>query len=335
MKKIFTLISMAFVAMSVNAQEVFDITSLLTTNSSGKYSDVATENYSKVDNTSPNNKGTATKETPLEKGTSAADAFAQATAVTLIDCTIQASTENVDMTIISTPNANDLEDNKIWDVSDQTGANGALSTDACSPKLNVYVAPKGNPTSSYFGYWVINDNGDPSFQCPNDYQTFWTLDAGAVPAKGAYATFKVKKADKLKIGVRIPKAGKNRKVYFVKEKDGSVLAQDQYYAEGYDNNNTNTYTVHATTDYVVATEVNNQFIGYIVVNLPVNEKYYMFSPDTQIGIYGFQFGEDTSGISNVKAEQNADGAIYNLAGQEVDKSFKGIVLKNGKKVVIK
>jgi len=44
---------------------------------------------------------------------------------------------------------------------------------------------------------------------------------------------------------------------------------------------------------------------------------------------------DASGISNVKAEQNAEGAIYNLAGQKVDKNFKGIVLKNGKKMIQK
>ena len=28
---------------------------------------------------------------------------------------------------------------------------------------------------------------------------------------------------------------------------------------------------------------------------------------------------------------NADGAIYNLAGQKVDASYKGIVIQNGKK----
>ena len=45
---------------------------------------------------------------------------------------------------------------------------------------------------------------------------------------------------------------------------------------------------------------------------------------------------DPTGIAEVKANVKANqGAIYNLAGQKVTKSFKGIVVKNGKKYVIK
>ena len=43
-----------------------------------------------------------------------------------------------------------------------------------------------------------------------------------------------------------------------------------------------------------------------------------------------------TGIDAVKTvDAQFDGKIYNLAGQEVTKSYKGIVIKNGKKVVIK
>lgn len=50
---------------------------------------------------------------------------------------------------------------------------------------------------------------------------------------------------------------------------------------------------------------------------------------------GTNFGE-TTGISSVenKAEK-ADAPIYNLAGQTVGKGYKGLVIKNGKKFVIK
>ena len=41
------------------------------------------------------------------------------------------------------------------------------------------------------------------------------------------------------------------------------------------------------------------------------------------------------GITGVKAAQQADGAIYNLAGQKVSKSYKGIVIINGKKTIQK
>ena len=45
---------------------------------------------------------------------------------------------------------------------------------------------------------------------------------------------------------------------------------------------------------------------------------------------------DPTGIADVKANVKAtQGAIYNLAGQKVTKSFKGIVVKDGKKYVVK
>ena len=41
----------------------------------------------------------------------------------------------------------------------------------------------------------------------------------------------------------------------------------------------------------------------------------------------------TTGISNIKAETINDGAVYNVAGQRVNKLVKGINIVNGKKVV--
>ncbi len=44
----------------------------------------------------------------------------------------------------------------------------------------------------------------------------------------------------------------------------------------------------------------------------------------------------TSGIAGVKAAANkSNGRVYNLAGQLVDETYKGVVIKDGKKVVLK
>ncbi len=43
----------------------------------------------------------------------------------------------------------------------------------------------------------------------------------------------------------------------------------------------------------------------------------------------------TSGISSISVETEDSAPAYNLAGQKVNDSFKGIVIKNGKKVVVK
>lgn len=51
----------------------------------------------------------------------------------------------------------------------------------------------------------------------------------------------------------------------------------------------------------------------------------------------FTFGEETTGINGIiasDAEQNGT-ALYNLAGQRVAKGYKGLVIKNGKKYLVK
>ena len=49
--------------------------------------------------------------------------------------------------------------------------------------------------------------------------------------------------------------------------------------------------------------------------------------------YIYSLNGVTTGISNIKAETINDGAIYNVAGQRVNKLVKGINIVNGKKVV--
>ena len=46
--------------------------------------------------------------------------------------------------------------------------------------------------------------------------------------------------------------------------------------------------------------------------------------------------DSETGIASVIAEEEeGDGTIYNLSGQEVDSSYKGLVIKNGKKYISK
>jgi hypothetical protein len=42
-----------------------------------------------------------------------------------------------------------------------------------------------------------------------------------------------------------------------------------------------------------------------------------------------------SGIGNVNAELNTSAPAYNLAGQRVENGFKGMVIQNGKKFMVK
>jgi hypothetical protein len=42
-----------------------------------------------------------------------------------------------------------------------------------------------------------------------------------------------------------------------------------------------------------------------------------------------------AGIETLKVANSNNAPIYNLAGQKVNSNFKGIVLQNGKKMVVK
>ncbi len=62
--------------------------------------------------------------------------------------------------------------------------------------------------------------------------------------------------------------------------------------------------------------------------------YFTGIPEGASAKLNFIDGEAT-GINGVNAEAAADGAIYNLAGQKVNAAYKGIVIKNGKKYLVK
>lgn len=65
-------------------------------------------------------------------------------------------------------------------------------------------------------------------------------------------------------------------------------------------------------------------------------KILIYSGKSGINIYDIKFtpASGTNGISNISAAAaKKDGKTYNMAGQEVSSSVKGIVIKNGKKYV--
>ncbi len=68
--------------------------------------------------------------------------------------------------------------------------------------------------------------------------------------------------------------------------------------------------------------------------LAANTAYVILS-ESQAKNLTVVFDDEATGITEVVAEGVADGKIYNLAGQQVNGTQKGIVIMNGKKYVIK
>jgi len=340
MKKIFTLISMAFVAMSMNAQNGvtwkaadFDLSTAVESQlTEGVY------------------------------GGGTADGPDTSIPGTLATSTITVSVDGLTMTGVSTPNnlsTKDIEEGKtkvFWELKGSVDGIDALITDDCTPQFAQYLMPKGNPTSMYWDYEELNTNGDLVFRVGDIESIYWTI-GGTLPVKGAYYKFAATKKGSLRVAIY---GNKNANpTYIVDESTLQPLAPANVTVSIYYQNTGFAYESQKdengevipgtekyfnvgpmADDYVLqhtnGVTQNRPVLGYIDFDVEAGKTYWLFNPKSQIGIYGFYFapGEETS-INTVKAVENTDAPIYNLSGQRVTKDYKGVVIQNGKKVVNK
>lgn len=73
------------------------------------------------------------------------------------------------------------------------------------------------------------------------------------------------------------------------------------------------------------------------VNNAAHKAFLRVPASSSAKFLSFTFGEETTGINGITAsdaEQNGT-VLYNLAGQRVAKGYKGLVIKNGKKYLVK
>ena len=337
MKKIFTLISMALVAMSVNAQEIwkaaeFDLSTAVETElSEGVY------------------------------GGGTADAPDTSVPLSIKSSTITATVDGITMTGVSTPNSlskKDVEEGKTqvyWELKGSVDGNDALITDDCTPKFSQYLMPKGNPGFQHWEFYELNSNKEEVFRA---YDTYWEIGATTMPAKGAYYKFAATKSGDLRVAIYGNKNG--NPTYIVDESTLQPLAPANVQVSIYYQNTGFAYAVDKDAetgeeipgtqkyfnvgpqaeDYVLqhtnGVTQNRLVLGFIDFSVEAGKTYWLFNPKSQIGIYGFYFaaGGD-SGIANVKNELDANASRYNLAGQKVDSVYKGVVIQNGKKMIQK
>ena len=94
----------------------------------------------------------------------------------------------------------------------------------------------------------------------------------------------------------------------------------------------NDYTIKNVKWYLKGDENEN---GKTLENLIDATGTKNFWVKISAGTDPYPYGTDPSGINNVVAKGNASTATYNLAGQRISKEYKGIVVKDGKKVMVK
>ncbi len=100
----------------------------------------------------------------------------------------------------------------------------------------------------------------------------------------------------------------------------------------------------ALTEDAVAGNVyvlkSDKFVKYTGATLTKNKAYILMSDEFGTGSnarpMSIVFGGDTNGITRVKSMVVADDApTFNLNGQRVAEGTKGLLIKNGKKLIVK
>lgn len=99
-------------------------------------------------------------------------------------------------------------------------------------------------------------------------------------------------------------------------------------------------TFEAKDDKVYAFGTLNGKSGFKLVNngvvIPAKKGYLQLTGTTAAKPTSFAFDGIGTGISHIEADAALENAaMYNLAGQRVDKSYKGVVIVNGKKMLRK
>ena len=344
MKKFFTLISVALCAMSVNAQESF-----LAVDADGN---IASQ-YAAIigEGGVANNVSNGSSKVNFATTNVTVEAVGSADPADLPeggqDITIGTLISEADHTyqLVSINSTKDIK----WEVKNQGDINF------------YYVAGTGTPAVSMVAEEVYTD-GQPTGKYRVKVTAFDPA-TGGEPASGLYYKFTTAVDGALKVGIWANKG--NRTTFLV---DGETKQASPYLVEGYINGQN--WTADDVTagkcteeqvgkkkwmsnDEIVALRNpsnsewvigagNQPFWGNVIIDAKAGKTYWLFQGNSQIGFQSYTFApgktkeEMVNGINTIKvAEQNANAPMYNLSGQLVDKSYKGIVIQNGRKFVNK
>jgi hypothetical protein len=340
MKKLFTLIGLALVAISANAQEetykaVSDDGTI-----DAAYAAVIGEGNvaTNIANGSSIVKfGTANVEVEAVGSADPADLPEGGQ-----DITIGALINEAEHTyeLISINSTKDIK----WEVKNQGDINF------------YYVAGTGTPAVSIVGEEIWTDD-EPTGKYRIKVTPFDPA-VGGEPQSGLYYKITTKVDGALKVGIWANKG--NRTTFLV---DNESKQPSEYLVEGYINGqnwkeedgvaedlvgtkkwltNDQIKAIHdesanAGNPWIIGAG-NQPFWGNVVIDAKAGKTYWLFQGTSQIGFQGYTFvpgktkEELVSGISSMKAVEKAAGR-YNLSGQRVNESYKGLVIENGKKIL--
>jgi len=363
MKKIFTLISVALCAMSVNAQTQTKTFSV----SNG---DFTTDKHWQFIQVLDGEKAVANFEILSSPNR---------------DNLYNDNREECDANTTPTFDTSKYKEGaQIWeDAKNGAKKNQNESLDALNELYSNCLIGKGNPQFNVQEVWTYGENGW-SF---NVTGTEWTEGCGSLPGQGSYLRITPIVDGTIEIGVYLNKGG--HALYIIDEStkaDGYKLLpvsavkvtggyfqnngwEGNYKAEGLNEEGKipegKTYkdmTAYLNTWVMPESRIIQEqpsgtigrpFMGVIEFDVKKGVSYIIMNPKSQVGFYGFAYTYDKAAadaeqglepptdptgieaITTKVAEQDANAPMYNLAGQKVDKSYKGIVIQNGRKFMNK
>jgi hypothetical protein len=319
MKKLFTLVAIALSVMSANAQ---------------------TESYTAVDQT-----GLATEFSSI------IDVNGVATNESDGKSFVTTATTNVDMLAVGGALPATITGSAAQDINaDGTVNSWASITWASKNQSDInfyYIAGAGVPYVALSAAEITTDGvGTGTYKAA--YTTYLPDGTNGMPITGLYYKLTAKVAGSMKVGVWINKG--NRNTYVVEESSKLPVA---YSAEGYINgqneNGVKKYLSSAQVDsihkaakvdattgvdsapYIIGAG-NQPFWGYLIFTAEAGKSYWIFIDNAQIGFQGFTFTPSTTGINETVNDNEVKNVpLYNMAGQRVDSSYKGIIIEKGKK----
>ena len=151
------------------------------------------------------------------------------------------------------------------------------------------------------------------------------LHTGAEPT-GCVYKFETVKAGSVTVGVQL---GGN-KGFHILDADFAEVAPASYNLPAAKDGDSQKFEQNEKGENIIADKSN----GTVTFSVAEGGTYYVLAAGTKMGFYGFKYEAGTStGISSIEAAAKNDGKTYNMAGQQVSGSFKGLVIKNGKKFV--
>lgn len=221
-------------------------------------------------------------------------------------------------------------------------ANGTAGiTIQCDKNMPCMVAVVSNQTGGDGGFGeIVVDKDAPASITLNSYGYNTYSNANTVTVTGAVAytctvNNETKKVVLKELGTVVPagqgvllKGEANGTVSFAFGGEEPVIAQNDFQPV--------LKAVATPADKAIYVLYGNQFKKYTGATLVANKAYIELGAGTATAALSIEWDGGTTGIGGIEESVVDDNVpVYNLNGQRVDMNTKGIIIKNGKKIINK